>query len=62
MRAQLQEDMNELKMECPYAQNCPVLISLKSRSLEDVNEFYELTCTTQKRYDCTQFQMMEAKN
>ena len=59
MNTRLQADIGESRRECPYIENCPVLTSLRNRSLEGVSEMYETVCTTEKRYDCTQFQIME---
>jgi len=61
MNTRLQADIGESRKECLYARNCPILTNLRSRSFESVSEMYETVCTTEKKYDCTQFQMMEAR-
>ena len=61
MSTRLESDIQETKTTCPYASNCPLLTPNFKGGSEDAEERYALICSTDRKYGCSQFVQMGAR-
>ncbi len=61
MRAQLEDDIQESRTTCAYAEGCSILRDYSAISSEEATDRYTLICSTTGRYNCSRFIQMEGR-